>query len=735
MPTGKLALIVGVNAYSSEPLDFCVNDARDLSTVVQAPEYSFATRLLLDEQVTRRQLLEELEIARLANPELFLFYFAGHGCTTDVGTFLVTFDGSPLDEGLELSHLARILNRFVAQGTKTVLVLDCCHSGSATPWPGRTNAIRRDDIEQAVPAFGFSRVILAACRPDEVAKEDEGIGHGLFTHHLLEGLLGEAADREGNVTAHSIFDYLCKTFETQVHQKPVFRADLDGRLILGRGFPPRTGMVLEAEAAEQAEAEAKQFLDEYARRTAATFEAWRKSGYHSACQALEPVLRWFNGKLAQYPDLSRRPLFTDLQRSALRRLAELAHVDRGTFVGEGTVDQKLGEGAFGAVWKVSYPNSPALAFKVYNPSELELSEKILRFERGYRAMKQLNHPRIVKVHSYTSVPVGFFMDFIDGPNLRSLGQAFADPAEVLEVLLSVADTIRHAHDRGIIHRDIKPENIIMRFEGGKWVPFLTDFDLAWFSTATKITRDAMGTVFYAAPEQLARPNSRAAHSPAVDVFSFAQLAFFAFSGRDPVPLGTADNERALSERVNSFLSGSAAVQILKFYKECTSHGPEARPPLTEVVERITSALATLRTVKLGARLSPEELIKEAIFLMIGLGQQETGGTGAEFVSLAGRTKVEISTSATSEDSKATLNCRLTPTQGLFLPGVSNEEARALLNARVNDALSHFPRARRRSGSQGTYEVFIYIENVPLAYEGVELCRQVISRVVGAIERL
>ena len=141
------------------------------------------------------------------------------------------------------------------------------------------------------------------------------------------------------------------------------------------------------------------------------------------------------------------------------------------------------------VWKVEPQDGGSLkAFKVYHPQDIYDEEKIRRFRRGYDAMKQMDHPHIVKVHNFVECPLGFYMDFVDGPNLRSFTGTVDDPRALVLILLAIGETLKHAHQRSVVHRDVKPENILMAYNAGQWRPFLTDFDLAWYSTATQVTR-------------------------------------------------------------------------------------------------------------------------------------------------------------------------------------------------------------------------------------------------------
>lgn len=739
--TKKRALIIGIDDYSDAPLECCVNDAQELAATLQMEEYDYQTTTLIDSVATRRAILREIEAARIDEPSVFIFYFSGHGCTTNTGTYLVTHDGEPFDEGISVDTISRALSTISSSDCTTLAILDCCHSGEATPWATNAKPVSRSEIEQAIPLKGEGRVVLAACRPSEYSYEDAIRRHGLFTGELLDGLLGAAADHEGTITVNSLYDYVCRLFVKETKQTPVFRADIAGIIELASGFTPRLGKPAGKELSQELERQANQLLDDYVNRTKVSFNEWKETGYVGACQALEPILRWFRSRVGEYPELQGRKKFAQLYDAAKARLAQLGNVDPGTRLQRGELAKQLGDGAFGSVWKIEPISSGdvPLAYKIYHPHDLHMEEKVARFSRGYRAMQQLDHPNIVRVQGYTECPVGFFMDFIDGPNLRSLVAGLDEAITKVSIVYTVAQTLRHAHGRGVIHRDIKPENIIATYDQDSkaWIPHLTDFDLAWFSTATQLTRDAMGTMFYAAPEQLGSPKSKMAHQSTVDIYSFGQLCFFIATGSDPVPLGLADNQKVLRERISNWPSERAARQFFDLYVSCSEFDPKDRvSDFDQIIDKIGSSLQALRELDEDLLMRPDMFLRELSFAVVGLDTEATTATKVDFRSTSGRTDITLRAKEVHGEEGAEwiqLEARFAPSERLVMEGVTHDRARIILNSRIDSAIHGYGGVRRRSGKYGSFEVYLDFMHVTLDVAGIAECRPVISRIIGAIE--
>jgi eukaryotic-like serine/threonine-protein kinase len=736
----RLALVVGIDAYDGirwPQLDHAVDDAREVAEALTLVEFDFVVTTLYDEEATATRLLTRLVQLKEQAPEILVFYFSGHGGTSAAGSFLVTSDSAPMVEGVNLPVLAQVLQP--EAGQSTVGIFDCCHAGAAfiegaSPLPIEQLSARA--VEEAFSSdLATSRAVLAACSADAETIETRNLAHGVFTHHLLEGLLGAAADPQGDVSVHSLYDYISRAYDAEV-QPPVFRGDIEGRLVLASGFEPRLAPPIGEDAALDLERNAEELLDAYAQHVSAGFATWKESGFRAASQRLEPIYDWFERKIAANPELLKRSAFRALYDSLLTRVAQLGSMDSGTILSEGTLAKRLGGGAFGAVWRVDPPDHGlVVAYKIYHAAELHDVDKVARFRRGFDAMAQLDHPHIVRVFRYTTCPLGFFMGYIQGPNLRELAPATSlDPASTTRLLIEVAETLEHAHNRGVLHRDIKPENIVCSWESEEWEPYLTDFDLAWFSTATQVTQQAFGSLHYAAPEQMVAYSPRATlqRSPTLDVFSFGQLLYFAVTGSDPDALNLEVNAENLEVRAADWPSGEAARQLVELYGNCAAWSPEDR------LQDFTQILSLLRDLereinpRTGADISePERFKAELVFAFTG--KPISADEPTAFTSTSGRTETKIELRERSVDGTARylVQASVAPRVGVELPGQSYSDLRDVLVSRIDAVLGDSNSARRRHSPGPEFIVEFAVPE--LDWPTLAQVRDHLARVIAAIE--
>src|SRR5205814_3595565 len=93
----------------------------------------------------------------------------------------------------------------------------------------------------------------------------------------------------------------------------------------------------------------------------------------------------------------------------------------GTQVGEYQVVRKLDEGGMGIVYAATHPViGKRAAIKVIGRALSESPEAVSRFLHEARAANQINHPNIVDVFSFGTLPDGrsyFIMEWLEGETL------------------------------------------------------------------------------------------------------------------------------------------------------------------------------------------------------------------------------------------------------------------------------------------------------------------------------
>jgi tRNA A-37 threonylcarbamoyl transferase component Bud32 len=177
--------------------------------------------------------------------------------------------------------------------------------------------------------------------------------------------------------------------------------------------------------------------------------------------------------------------------------------------------ERVGQGAFGAVWKARDTElDRVVALKIPHTGLLTDGDELERFHREARAAAQLRHEGIVTVHEVVTLEglPTIVCDFVQGVTLKQLLEVRRLTfREAAEVVAAVAEGLDYAHKKGLVHRDVKPANIMLEKElaegapaKGVGRPLLMDFGLALRDGAeVTLTLDGhvIGTPAYMSPEQ------------------------------------------------------------------------------------------------------------------------------------------------------------------------------------------------------------------------------------------
>jgi serine/threonine-protein kinase len=194
----------------------------------------------------------------------------------------------------------------------------------------------------------------------------------------------------------------------------------------------------------------------------------------------------------------------------------------GDRVSEYILDEKIGAGSFGQVWKAHHHvwKSEQVAIKIPTDSQF-----VRNLQREGTTIHDLCHPNIVRaigLDPWADVPY-LVMEYVPGCSLAMLIAGAPRGLPVLtvqQIIRGVLLALDHAHGRGVIHHDIKPANILL--VGGGIQPTesirvadvkVTDFGLGRAGEVTATTmlqsgsllseegRSISGTLAYMSPEQ------------------------------------------------------------------------------------------------------------------------------------------------------------------------------------------------------------------------------------------
>ncbi|KAK9939133.1 hypothetical protein M0R45_015840 [Rubus argutus] len=198
--------------------------------------------------------------------------------------------------------------------------------------------------------------------------------------------------------------------------------------------------------------------------------------------------------------------------------------------------EKLGQGAYGTVFKGRLSSELLVAVKMLNNS----NEKGENFINEVGTMGQIHHVNVVRLVGYCAD--GFVRALVyeflpNGPLQNFLSSAdneisFLGWDKLQDIALGIAKGIEYLHqgcEQQILHFDIKPHNVLLDHD---FTPKVSDFGLAKLCSkdqrAVSMTA-ARGTIGYIAPEVFSRNFGNVSYKS--DVYSYGTLLLEMVGGR------------------------------------------------------------------------------------------------------------------------------------------------------------------------------------------------------------
>ena len=209
------------------------------------------------------------------------------------------------------------------------------------------------------------------------------------------------------------------------------------------------------------------------------------------------------------------------------------------------------------------------------------------FSREARLLMKLHHPQIAKVHDQFIEEARDYLvlEYVPGRTLRQMVSVLGPQSErqTLSWFLQIARILKHLHEQSppIVHRDVTPDNLVVREDGSiVMIDFGAANEYLGAATGTMIGKQA-----YIPPEQF-----RGKAQPQSDIYSLGATIFYLLSGKDPLPLSSADPAIASVQTVSPALAA--------LVRHCTEPEVEDRiASVDEVLDKLEPMIPNSKGIR------------------------------------------------------------------------------------------------------------------------------------------
>ena len=203
------------------PLRWAGKDAVGFADAIRSHNMIQPTvTLLTDDDATQTLNLERvmaaIREASEAETETLVVYLTGHSFSYEDADYFCVSDTKlrrvnaklQIENALSVSEIIKTIGQSNAR--KKILIMDGDRNSLGTA----SSTKIQPDILNAFSAGEPTLAMVMSCLPDQISLEVEDLGHGLFSHFLIEGLRGacdyDQGNRDGEVSLQELFHYAAR---------------------------------------------------------------------------------------------------------------------------------------------------------------------------------------------------------------------------------------------------------------------------------------------------------------------------------------------------------------------------------------------------------------------------------------------------------------------------------------------------------------------------------------------
>ncbi|KAL6075743.1 Tyrosine-protein kinase abl1 [Balamuthia mandrillaris] len=250
-----------------------------------------------------------------------------------------------------------------------------------------------------------------------------------------------------------------------------------------------------------------------------------------------------------------------------------------------TFVEKIGEGAFGEVWKGMWRNSEVAIKKLHTIEEEQLQD----FQTEAQTLKGLRpHGNVIRLLGVVNKPLCIVTEFMDRGDLNTYLLQHKDDIDadtMLKWAIDIASGMRHLHSEGITHRDLATRNLLLTNALRlKVADFGMSRKLDTKGGAQKTTNE-VGPLKWMAPEAI----EDHLYSEKSDVWSFGVCLWeIASFGAIPFEGLTAVNAamRVCQQREVLEPAENAPPVLREVMLSCWAFSPEERPTFADILKAL-----------------------------------------------------------------------------------------------------------------------------------------------------